>query len=496
MSAYNFHPELETPPPRRHYGRAAITTANDTRVHGPGPTVGPLSYDDALGLVMGLADFERSKTSPGHSAYHLERMTALMARLDDAHLATPTIHVAGTKGKGSTSAMVTSILAAQGHKVGLFTSPHLHRATERIRVGMTPISEAEFAAVVERIWPAVLRLEAEGPYGPATTFEALTAMAFVHFAAIGATFQVMEVGLGGRLDSTNIVRPEVCAITSISLDHVATLGDTVEKIAYEKAGIIKPGAPVAAAPNGDAAMSVIAGVAEERGAPLVRVEEELSVTKLDADLSGQSFEVRGLRGTYRLRTPLLGDHQLTNAATAIAAVESLPERYAVSADAIARGMANVRWPARLEVLAANGHTLLVDGAHNPHSMARLVDAVRDNFSFNRVILIFGSLGGHSAEGMVDAIAALLPHAVVAVRSRHPRSAPSDAIAELFERRGLSVEFQSEDVGEGARRALELARDGDLVLGTGSLTVAAEIIERVRGMAPELYPTIKLPPSRG
>ena len=444
---------------------------------------------------MGLADFERSKTMPGHSGFHLERMGLLMERLGNAHLATPTVHVAGTKGKGSTSAMVTSILAARGHKVGLFTSPHLHRATERIRVGMTPISEEDFASVVARMWPAVESLEEDGPYGPATTFEALTAMAFVHFASIGADFQVMEVGLGGRLDSTNIVRPEVCAITSISLDHVATLGDTVEKIAFEKAGIIKPGVPVAAAPNSDAAMEVIARVAEERGAPLVRVERELSVSSLDADLSGQSFLVEGLRGVYRLRTPLLGDHQMANAATAIAAVESLPDHYAVPAESIVSGIADVRWSARLEVLSTNGSTLVVDGAHNPHSMGRLVEAVRENFRFNRVILIFGSLGGHSAEGMADAIAALSP-VVVAVRSRHPRSAPSGGIAELFESRGLTVAHQTEDVGEGTRQALGMARAGDLVLGTGSLTVAAEVIEHVKGISPELYPTIKLPPSRG
>ncbi len=473
----------------------AINAAEDAGVRGLGPAGVPLTYEEALGLVMGLADFERSKTRPGHSGFHLERMRLLMERLGNAHFTTPTVHVAGTKGKGSTSAMVTSILAAQGHKVGLFTSPHLHRATERIRVGMTPISEEDFASVVAEIWPAVLSLDEDGPYGPATTFEALTAMAFVHFAGIGAHFQVMEVGLGGRLDSTNIVRPEVCAITSISLDHVATLGDTVEKIAFEKAGIIKPGVPVVAAPNSDAAMGVIARIAEERGAPLVRVERELSVSKLDSDLSGQSFVVEGLRGVYRLRTPLLGDHQLANAATAIAAIESLPDRYAVSAESIVGGIADVRWSARLEVLSTNGRTLVVDGAHNPHSMGRLVEAVRENFRFNRVILIFGSLGGHSAEGMADAIAALSP-VVVAVRSRHPRSAASGGIAELFESRGVTVAHRTEDVGEGTRRALEMAGDGDLVLGTGSLTVAAEIIEHVRGIPPELYPTIKLPPSRG
>ena len=160
-----------------------------------------LTYEGALRHVMGLADFERSTHSPGHSAFHLERMSLLMDRLDRAHLAVPTIHIAGTKGKGSTSAMTAAILTAQGYKVGLYTSPHLHSATERIRVDGKPVSQRQFAAIVERIWPVVEDVGSSGGYGGVTTFEAMTAMAFVHFQQIGADFQVMEVGLGGRLDS-------------------------------------------------------------------------------------------------------------------------------------------------------------------------------------------------------------------------------------------------------------------------------------------------------
>ena len=454
-----------------------------------------LSYEAALERVMGLADFERSKNSPGHSTFHLERIGLLMEQLGNPHQDTPTIHVAGTKGKGSTSAMTASILTAQGYKVGLFTSPHLHRTTERIRVGLKPVSEEEFASIVELVWPAVEYVGEEGPYGEVTTFEMLTAMAFAHFKRIGADFQVMEVGLGGRLDSTNIVTPEVSVITSISLDHVAVLGDTVEKIAYEKAGIIKPGVPVVVAPQTDGASNVIAEVAEQRKAPLVLVDCRLTRRKLHADVDGQSFEVVGLRDSYELWTPLLGDHQIENASAAIAAIESLPSRYAISKASVVRGIRDVRWPARLEVLSRNGSTVVVDGAHNPYSMGRLVEAVREYFQFKRIILIFGALGGHSASGMIDALAELSP-TVIAVRSRHPKSASSDVIADIFKERGLGVTFQSDDVGEGVRRALEMAAGGDLVLGTGSLTVAAEVIEELRGMAPELYPSIKLPSDRG
>ena len=441
---------------------------------------------------MGLADFERSSHSPGHSSFHLERIGLLADRLGNPHLRVPTVHIAGTKGKGSTAAMVTSILSAQGYRVGLYTSPHLHSAVERIAVGLSPIGKGEFAALVERIWPDVEWVGRYGGYGAVTTFEMLTAMAFLHFERIGADFQIIEVGLGGRLDSTNIVSPEVTVVTSLSLDHVATLGNTVEKIAREKAGIFKSGVPVVSAPQPEQAMTVLREVADSKGAPLVQASARLSCQKRHVGLDGQSFEVVGSGHRYDLWTPLLGDHQLENACTAIATVETLAERgYRVSRDSFALGLRNVRWPARLEVLSTEPLLLVVDGAHNPFSVGRLVKAVREYFRFQRVVLIFGALGGHSARGMLSELTELSP-LVLAVSSRHPRSARSHLVADAASELGLQVVFQSENVGKATRRAIEIARQGDLVLATGSLSVAAEVIEETRGIEPELYPYIKRP----
>ena len=455
-----------------------------------------LDYEGALRRVMGLADFERSAHSPRHSSFHLERMGLLMKRLGDCHMGTPTVHIAGTKGKGSTAAMVTAMLSAQGYRVGLYTSPHLHSAVERIRVGLDPVSRQDFAALVEQCWPAVEWVGQKGGYGGVTTFEVLTAMAFLHFKQTIADFQVLEVGLGGRLDSTNIVSPEVCAITSISLDHVSTLGNTVRRIAYEKAGIIKPQVPVVVAPQPEEAMGVFRGVAEEKGAPLVRVERQVSWRKLSANLEGQSFEVAGLRDRYELWTPLLGDHQLENASTAVATVETLINKgFPVSKESIIVGLREVKWPARLETLSHDGKLVVVDGAHNPYSVRRLGQALRDYFQFRRLILIFGALGGHSAKGMIAELADLSP-LVLAVQSRHPRAAPSSAVSEVVSEQGLPVVFESENVGEATRRALELAGESDLVLGTGSLSVAAEVIEEIKGVAPELYPYLRRPSSQG
>lgn len=454
-----------------------------------------LRYEGALRRVMGLADFERSRHSPGHSGFHLERMRLLMERLGGAHVAVPTVHVAGTKGKGSTSAMVASILGAEGYRVGMYSSPHLHSARERIRVDMEPIGGDEFAGVVERIWDVVEWVGREGGYGGVSTFEAMTAMAFVHFADVGVDFQVIEVGLGGRLDATNIVEPLVCAITSISLDHMATLGDTVGAIAFEKAGIIKRGVPVVVAPQVDEARDMIAGVAEERGARVVWVGERFEWEGLRSDLGGQAFRLRGGGREYELELPLLGDYQMENAATAVGVAEALRDGgVGLDEGCIVRGIGGVRWDARLQVLGVQdgGALVVVDGAHNPYSMGRLVGAVRAGFGgYERVVVVFGALGGHSAVGMLEALAPLEP-LVVAVSSRHPRAASSEVIAGLAEGLGLRVVFRSDDVGEGVRRGLGVAEEGDLLLGTGSLSVAAEVIEEVRGIPPETYPYMRLP----
>ncbi|MCI0439175.1 MAG: hypothetical protein L0177_08605, partial [Chloroflexi bacterium] len=211
---------------------------------------------------------------------------------------------------------------------------------------------------------------------------------------------------------------------------------------------------------------------------------------------GQSFEVTGLRDTYQVWTPLLGDYQQENAATAIAAVETLVDKgFAISKQSILQGLRDVRWPARLEVFNKEGRLVVVDGAHNPYSMMRLVQAVRQQFKFDRVFLIFGALGGHSAKGMIAELVALSPRVIV-TRSRHPRSSPSAAIAELVSEQGLTIAFISENVGEATRKAIELAGENDLVLATGSLSVAAEVIEEIKGIPPEIYPTLKPPPNIG
>ena len=454
-----------------------------------------LDYDEALRRASSLVDFERSTRTPGHSEFHLQRIALLMQRLGDPHLATPAVHVAGTNGKGSTAALVTSVLTAAGHTTGLYTSPSLHSPTERIRVGLTPISRESFAGLISDAWPAVEWVGRFGGYGGVSYFELLTTMAFLHFRNIGAAFQVVEVGLGGRLDATNVVEPEVCAITSISLDHTRVLGDTVPLIAREKAGIVKRGVPVVVAPQTEAAMGVIADVAGARGAELISVSDRMSWQRTGMDAGGQSFELTTPRGGYSLSMPLLGEHQLENAATAIGVIETLVEQGRdIPCTALAEGFQRVEWPGRLQTFVRNGKLVVADGAHNPDAMRRLADALPALFDLRRLIVVLGALGSHSVTGMADELAALSPE-IVAVRSRDPRAMDSGEVAETCRQRGLPVVAEIDDVGQGTRRAIDMARDGGTVLATGSLSVVAEVVEEMTGVVPETYPDMRRPARR-
>ncbi|MCY4528959.1 MAG: bifunctional folylpolyglutamate synthase/dihydrofolate synthase [Chloroflexi bacterium] len=449
-----------------------------------------LDYPAAVRRAMGLADFERGTHSPGHSTFHLERISRLLERLGNPHLAVPTVHVAGTKGKGSTAAMITSILSAAGKRVGLYTSPSLHTVTERVRVGTEPIAQEDFASLVERMWPEVEWVGEHGGHGPLMYFEFLTALAFQHFSETNADFQVIEVGLGGRLDATNVVHPAVSVITSISLDHTSVLGDTIPLIAAEKAGIIKDVVPVVVAPQDSEALETIQVIADERGSPIVDVGQTLKWRSHSADLAGQAFTVRGLKNTYNVSLPLIGDYQQENAATAIAAAETLVDAgHTLTKANILAGLRKVRWPGRFQVLRREEPPVIADGAHNPYSMRRFVDALPRHVDFEHLFVVFGAVSGHSAVGMLEELAALDP-TVIAVQSRHPKAASVEEIAEAAQTAGVQAVMEYGGVGVATQHALELATSSDTVVGTGSLSVVGEMIEELEGVKPELYPYLR------
>ena len=458
-----------------------------------------LTYADAIARLLSLVDHERADHDAGREArrprqkriYDLRGISRLLLRMGDPHTRPGIVHVTGTKGKGSVAAMVEAILRAAGCSTGFFSSPHLHSFCERIRYDGEPVRPETFAALTAAVWPWHLANAADPDAGPATLFEFLTAMAFRHFQQEQTDASVIEVGLGGRLDATNVVRPAVSVITPVSLDHMAILGNTIGAIAADKAGIIKRATPVVVAPQQyDPADGVIQAVAASRGAPCVRVADAVEWRIRQRSDYGQDMSIHTRHGDYGVRLPLLGDFQAANAATAAATAEELAAAgFPITRRAVVFGLNSVEWPGRLEVLHRTPY-LVADGAHNDHSLASALDTLGDYLPHRRLVAV----AGFSRDKQVDAMVRLLAERadrVMAVRSRHPRSLPPDDVAAALRQAGMPAnraETRS-SVADGISDALGNADAGDLILATGSLFVSAEAREAVLDIAPEVYPDL-------
>ncbi len=434
-----------------------------------------MNYAEALKYIDGYTDYEKLPMPHDPAFYDLRRVELLMSQMGEPHLGTATVHITGTKGKGSTAAMTASVLDACGYRTGLYTSPHLLTIRERFRVNGKMISEAEFAAIVTGLKPLVERINADAVYGELTTFEILTAIAFAFFKEKGVDFQVLEVGMGGTYDATNIVpHPDVCVITPVSLDHTEVLGDTLGKIAAEKGGIIKQGCTVVLSPQEGEAAGVIEGICRRKDAALIRVGDDIKWRPLGFDEDGQSLQVEGRRGGYNLRIPLLGDHQLINAAAAVAVLEVLGEKgFNISPQAMAEGLSTMRWEGRFQVLGKRPF-LVVDGAHNPDSARRLVANLRRYLRFRRAVLVIGVSGDKDVDGIVAEFAPNF-HSVIVTRSRHPRSLETGRLKDSFRRLGVEA-VEAGGVPGALTLAEGMAGEDDLILATGSLFVVAEAIE--------------------
>jgi dihydrofolate synthase/folylpolyglutamate synthase len=437
------------------------------------------TYQEALDYIYSFVDQE--KLAPDQYVprrFDLENMKSLLEMMGDPHRRLRAVHVAGTKGKGSTCAMVASILQAAGYRVGLFTQPHLHTFRERIRIDGRLMSEEEMIAGLEGLKPFI------GQIPDPSTFEIMTALAFQYFAEQEVDLTVVETGLGGRLDTTNVIEPLVSVITSISYDHTYILGDTIEEIASEKAGIIKEGKPVVCAPQQPAANDVIVKVCEERKAPLILVGRDWLWEAGEANMEGQSFSVRsaipdtkGLMIGRKRRDfwiPLLGRYQLVNATTVIATIDQLcRQKIEVALEHVAEGLLRARWPGRLEILGQEP-LLVMDGAHNVDSVQRLLRALREYLPFARLILVVGFSLDKDIAGMMRELLSH-GHQVIVAQAEHPRAADPESVMDEAElvKIDLSKVSTVYDVPSALWRALELADNEDLVCVTGSLFVVAE-----------------------
>jgi dihydrofolate synthase/folylpolyglutamate synthase len=415
-----------------------------------------VNYPDSVQFLYTLGN--EIKTAK----FGLERITTVLNALGNPHERCKFVHVAGTNGKGSTCAMMESALRRAGHRTGLFISPHLVEPTERISLDGSPVSVPVFTHAFNRVHAVVEELIERGAIDLHTTyFETVTAMAFIIFAEAQTDMVVLEVGLGGRLDATNVVQPELCVITPIDFDHEAWLGRSLEAIAGEKAGILKPAVPAVFASQRPEVEPVLEHRAQEVSAPFVSTTN-WPVSELELDAHGSLFTLSGEK-TLRIRCPLAGEHQVENAKTAAVALA----RLGVPNQAIENGIGCVRWPGRLELISQTPE-IVIDGAHNPAGARALAAYIDRFYRGRRVILIYGAMRDKAVE---EVCGILFPRAqqVIATAPDQPRALHPDAIRQIADHPNLSI-------APSLKEALVLvqnSRPEDAIFVTGSLYLVGE-----------------------
>ncbi|HUW19740.1 MAG TPA: folylpolyglutamate synthase/dihydrofolate synthase family protein [Sedimentisphaerales bacterium] len=433
------------------------------------------SYQDAIGYLFGRTDYEKqTRLSYNVTTFDLRRMQKLLSLLGNPHQKIQTVHIAGTKGKGSTAAMLAKMLEANGYRVGLYTSPHVVSLHERIMVDSVMVSESEMLGLLNRIYAPVEKM---AKTSRPTFFEIMTALAFMHFVDTKVDIAVIETGLGGRLDSTNVIKPKVVGITSLSIDHQQQLGSTIDSIAKEKAGIFKPGVPVVTVQQDPAAMRVLRSEASNVKAPL-------SVTGGDIDFSYR-FETSREHGPHtrvclttttskfeHLRVPLQGKHQAINCGLALAMLDKLKSSgYKIDNDKATEGLNSVSLVGRMEMICDDPR-ILIDGAHNAASIEVLMQAIGQNVPYDSMVVIFGCNSDKDAEGMLQQLQ-YGADKVIFTRSNSPKAMPPQDLAEIYAEVCSKMCQTSVNLGE----ALQLARSAvgreDLICITGSFYLIGE-----------------------
>lgn len=447
----------------------------------------------AFDFLFSRVNFERRSVVPYRAReYKLDRMHDLLARLNNPQQGMPIVHIAGTKGKGSTAAILSEILTTAGYRVGLFSSPHLDRIEERLAINSEPCETDTFVALIDQLRPVVSAMDAEaeergnGEIGP-TYFELTTALALMHFAAAKVDVAVLEVGLGGRLDSTNVCEPVCCAITSISFDHMKQLGNTLAEIAGEKAGIIKSGVPIISGVTEPESRDVIRQIAEQEQAPLHELDRDFTVEYRVADsnksTAGGHINFRGGPGSQEiLDAPLglLGAHQARNAAVALACIGQLQsDGWQVSEAAIRDGLRTSRCQARIEVVS-HEPTIIVDAAHNVASIDALLSVLDESFPAGPRTLIFATTAEKDANGMLKR---LLPafsrvpkfdRVIVTRYLNNPRAVAPKELVDIARSLGRDDVEQCDDPAMAWQAARQQLSPEHLVCVTGSFFIAAEM----------------------
>lgn len=440
-----------------------------------------MQFHEAHEYLNTFINYEREKDTAYPEAFKLDRMRELAKELGHPQNAFESAIIAGSKGKGSTASFLSSILRMDNWRVGLYTSPHLSHIRERIQINGMHISENKFVEGISKIEKAL-----DSPYfrkEKPTYFELLTALAFIHFKEMKVDIAVLEVGLGGLYDSTNIANAKVVGIAPISLEHTDKLGKTISKICVQKCGVIKGREIVISGAQTPEAVAVIEKTAEEREAQLFRVGKDIKVTERSVTHEKQHFDVRTPWGNfYDLETNLLGRHQLDNAAAAIGLAKALEKktRLKISEGAIRQGILDAKWPGRLEKIS-DKPKIILDGAHNVDSMQKLLDALPSHFQYSDLIVVFAASQDKDVEGMMKV---LIGHTscLILTQFDSPRVMPAKKIYSLLENEPEKEVFVETECVSAMAKARSLAGPDELILVTGSLYLVGEVRKHVLGGA--------------
>lgn len=439
------------------------------------------NYEQALEFLFSRVNYERlAGTLYSADDFKLDRMREFLRRLGDPQEAIPAVHIAGTKGKGSTAASIASVLTASGFRTGLFTSPHISAFEERMAVDGRIPTQAELAELVNSLAAIVAALDdTPGPMSP-TYFEIATALAWQYFVRKNAEVAVLEVGMGGRLDATNVCRPAVTVITSISRDHTRQLGSRLEQIAREKAGIVKPGVGLVSGAMVPEASAAIAETCARQGAPLFQLGRDFDY-EYRRPLPGERGQVtvRTWRNTWAgIPLPLVGEHQAANAAVAIAALDVLADQgWKIPAAALSTGIEQVRWPGRIEVVSRQP-TVIIDTAHNWAAIAALLRTLDESFSARRRILVFAATRDKDVAGMLGQLLPRFDTLILTCFQNNPRNVPVEELLRLARSLSNRQVHSAADPAAAWKLARRLAGADDLVCVTGSFFIAAELRELI------------------
>lgn len=437
------------------------------------------SYEAALAFLYKAIDYEKLISYQYNaSTFSLDRMEKLLAYVGNPQKELPCIHITGTKGKGSTAIMISTILEHAGRITGLFTSPHLVDLRERIQIDQQKISEHEFVCILNELQPYIQHLRETEPSASPTFFEILTAVGILHFKKRQIEMAVLEVGLGGRLDSTNVVIPQVSIITNIGFDHTAILGNTLSDIAYEKAGIIKQRVSVVSGVEDADALSVVEKTCREKDAHLYLLGRDLWIEKARGfdrnGTRGMVCKIKTWRQTYdNIFLPLVGFHQAKNCALVLGALEVIREcdSICINPEVIREALASLYCPARIEVVAKNPFILL-DFAHTVDSMRFLRKALVENFKFNKLILILGFSQDKDLDNILKEIVAEAD-TIIMTRSKNPRAATPKDLCQRIEKLCGNRSEKADSVQDALIAAKQIASPEDLICITGSAYVAGE-----------------------